>query len=70
MGDFCYREMGSEGHFKLSVSKVLKAHLVIPRKKNASSQIRREGLEIWRLEAIGEILQVARSAQEGLNLEG
>lgn len=70
MGDFCYREMGSEGHFKLSVSKVLKAYLVIPRKRNASSRIRREGLEIWRLEAIGEILQVARSAQEGLNLEG
>lgn len=59
--DSSYREVGSEGHLKQSVSEVMKAHLLRPGKKDASCRNRREGLEIWRL--------VERSAQEGLQSE-
>ena len=48
--DSSYREVGSEGHLKQSVSEVMKAHLLRPGKKDASCRNRREGLEIWRLD--------------------
>lgn len=44
--NFSYRE----GRFRLSVSNVMKAHVAIPRKKDASAANVREGLEIWRWE--------------------
>ena len=49
--EFSTREAGSEGDFKLSVSKVLKAPLFQPGKKDASGRNVRAGLEIWRLDA-------------------
>lgn len=48
---FSTREAGSEGNFKLSVSKVLKVPLFQPGKKDASGRNVRARLEIWRLEA-------------------
>lgn len=53
--DFSCREVGSEGHFKLSVSKIMKSYekvyLARPGKKDASGRTVRGGLETWRLEA-------------------
>lgn len=48
--DFSCREVGSEGYFKLSVSKVMKIYLVRFGKKDVFGRIVRGGLEIWRLE--------------------
>lgn len=52
--DFSCREVGSEGYFKLSVSKIMKSYekvyLVRFGKKDVFGRIVRGGLEIWRLE--------------------